>query len=130
VTVISDSQAAIRQTEHLEPGPAQRLVRQINTRAWNRHAPGIPTEIQWIPGHSGIPGNEEADHQANSARQARGITVIERPYTLASHGARQIHNRRSAVKVKWMADRCSKHFSSRLKGKPGTKKSIPMTSIK
>jgi hypothetical protein len=30
VAVISDSQAAIRRTVHLEPGPGQLLVRRIN----------------------------------------------------------------------------------------------------
>jgi hypothetical protein len=34
------------------------------------------------------------------------------------------------VKAKWEADRCSKHFSYRVKGKAGTKRPIPMTSIK
>jgi len=30
VAVFSDSQAAIRRTAHLEPGPAQRVVRRLN----------------------------------------------------------------------------------------------------
>jgi len=47
-------------------------------------AHGIATEIHWVPGHSGIPGNEEADRQANLARDASGSTVIERLYTSAS----------------------------------------------
>jgi hypothetical protein len=56
--------------------------------------------------------------------------VIERPYTLASNRARQISEGRSAAKVKWEADQCSKHFSYRLKGKGGTKRPIPMRSVK
>jgi len=56
--------------------------------------------------------------------------VIERPYTSASNSARQISERRSAAKAKWEADKCSKHFSYRLKGKAGTKRPTPMTSVK
>jgi len=130
VAVFSDSQAAIRRAAHVEPGPGQRLARGINRRARNLLAHGITTEIHWVPGHSGIPGNEEADRQANLARDASGSTVIERPYTSASNWARRISEGRSAAKAKWEADRCSKHFSYRLKGKAGTKRPIPMTSVK
>jgi len=37
---------------------------------------------------------------------------------------------RSAPKAKWDADKCSKHFIYRLKGESGTKRLIPMTSVK
>jgi hypothetical protein len=62
VAVFCDSQAAIRQAAHLEPGSRQRLARRINRRAWNLLAHGISTEINCVPGRSGIPGNEEAYH--------------------------------------------------------------------
>jgi hypothetical protein len=83
-----------------------------------------------VPGHSGIPGNEEADRQANVARDASGDTAIERLYTSASNMARRISEGRSAPKVRWEADKCSKHFSYRLKGKAGTKRPILVTSVK
>ena len=127
--VFCDSQAAIRQAAHLEPGPRQRLARRINRRARSLLAHGIATEIHWVPGHSSIRGNEEADRQANLARDASGSTVIERPYTWASNRARRISDGRSAAKAEWEADKCSKHFSYRLKGKAGTKRPIPMTSV-
>jgi len=130
VAVVSDSLATIQRLAHLEPGPGQRLARQINRRAWNLVAHGIATEIHWVPRHSGIPGNEEADRQANLFRDTSGRTVIEPPYTLSSNMARPISEGRSAAKAKWEANRCSKHFSYRLNGKEGTKRPIPMTSIK
>jgi len=52
MAVFSDSQAAIGCTAHLEPGPGQRLARQISRRAQSLLAHGIATEIHWVPGHS------------------------------------------------------------------------------
>jgi len=56
--------------------------------------------------------------------------VIERPYTSASNTARRIPERRSAAKAKWEADKYSRHFSYTLKGRTGTKRPVPMTSVK
>jgi len=130
VAVFSDSQAAIRRAAHLELGPGQRLARRINRMAQALLAHLIKTEIHWVPGHSGIPGNEEADRKANIAPEVRGDTATERPYTSAAMTARPISERRSAAKAKWDADNCGQHSCYRLKGKAGTKRPIPMTTVK
>jgi len=83
-----------------------------------------------LPGNSSIPGYKEAERRANLARGASGSTVLEPPYTSASNRARQISEPRVAAKVKLEADKFSKHFSYRLKGKAWTKRPIPMTSVK
>jgi hypothetical protein len=59
-----------------------------------------------------------------------GNPVIEQLYTSASNRARRISEGRSAAKAKWEADKCSKHFSYRLKGQAGTKRAAPMTSVR
>jgi hypothetical protein len=67
VAVFSHSQAAIRRTTHLDPGPGQHLATAINEHARALRAHGIETAIQCVPGHSGILGNEEAASQPNKA---------------------------------------------------------------
>jgi len=130
VAVFSNSQAAIRHSAHMEPGRGQQLARRINRKARKLLYHSIVSEIHQVPGHSGIPGNEEADRQANLTRDSSGSTVIERRYTSASKMARRISEGRSAAKAKWEANRCSQDFSYKLKGKAETKRPISLTSVK
>jgi len=65
----------------------------INRGAQTLLAHVIATEIHWVPGHSCIPRNEEADHQVNLVRDSGGNTVIERQYTAAKNRARRICER-------------------------------------
>ena len=88
VAVFSDSQAAIRWMMHQDPGRGQQLARAINDNARALHSQGIDVVIHWVPGHSSIPGNKEADDQANKVREGRGYTVPERIHTLAANRAR------------------------------------------
>jgi hypothetical protein len=112
------------------PGSGKRFRWRINRRAQALFAHGIATQIHWVLGHCGITGTEEADWQANLARDVSGDKVIERPYTLTTNRARRISDCRSVAKAKWKANMCRKHFSYRLKGRTGTKRPVPMTSVK
>jgi hypothetical protein len=67
VAVFSDSQAAIHQAAHLQPGPRQRLGRKINRMVWSLLPQGIATETHLVLGNSGIPGTKETACQANLA---------------------------------------------------------------
>jgi hypothetical protein len=120
-----------RKTDHLEPGPGQPLARWINQCARTLREAGIETEIHSVPGHTGIAGNEEADRQANLAREGRRSgTVRERGYTSAANKTRRISEAKTAAKAQWEADKCSKHHGYRLKGKAGSKRPIRMNSAK
>jgi hypothetical protein len=98
----------------------QRFARWINGRVQALLAPSIATEIHYNMEHLGIPGNDEADSQGNLAQDAWGDMVIGWSIPSALNRARQISEGRSAAKAKWEANKCSKHFSYRLKGKMGT----------
>jgi len=130
VAVFSYSKAAIRRTSHLQPDPGTLLARRINRRGQALLARSIKTEIHWVPRHYGIPGNNEADRQANEARKAKGDMEIARLYTLASNMARRNTVARLAANAEWGADKCSQHFGYTLKGKVRANRSIPMTSTK
>jgi hypothetical protein len=130
VPVISDSEATIPEAAHLERGPEQPLARRINSWAQDLLAHGIAIEIPWVPEDSGIPGNAEADHLANFARDASGSSVIDMLYTSAKNGVRRISEGWSAAKVGGAADKRSNHLSVRLKGQTGNKRPLSMTSVK
>jgi len=116
---------------HLDPWPGQPLARAVNDNARVLcDSYGIKVEIQWVSGHSGIPKNGKADRQANKAQSDLEYTVRELIYTSAANRARRISEGQSTMKAQWESDKCGKHFSYRLKGKAGSKRPIPMTSVK
>jgi len=76
-------------TERLEPGPGQPVARWINQSARTLREAGVETEIHWVPELTGIPGNEEADRQANLAREGhRSGTLQKQVFTSAANRTR------------------------------------------
>jgi hypothetical protein len=116
--------------EHLEPGLGQQVARRITRGMQALLSRAIATEIHLVRSDCGISRHEEGDRHVNMARDASADMVIERPYTSASNIARIISDGISAAKAKWEADTYSKHFSYRLKGKTGTRRPVPTTSVK
>lgn len=67
VTVFSDSQTAIRKLQGSKNGAVQALKAQIVKRAKQIQTGGREVTIRWIPSHSKIEGNEQADKAAKEA---------------------------------------------------------------
>jgi len=59
------------------------------------------TNLFQDPGHSGIPGNEEADRQANGACKGRGSIVQERVYISVANRTRRTSEHRAVAKIWW-----------------------------
>jgi hypothetical protein len=79
------------------------VARAIIEHDWALRAQGIEAVIQWDPGYSGIPGNDEVDSQANTAREDQGNTVCERIHTSAGNRTRWIFEARKVAQADWEA---------------------------
>jgi hypothetical protein len=95
------------------------------------HEVSIQTEIQCVSGHIGITANEEADHQANLAREvSRSSTVRQRGYTLVVNKTKQIPEAKMAAKAQWESVKCRTHLGVRLNGTAGSHRPILLYSVK
>jgi len=130
VAVISDWRDAIRGMAHLHPGPVQQLASAIHEHSRAIHHQGIDVAIHWVPRLPCIPGNEDINRPANNARQGCGYPVSPHIYTSAANRARQISEGRMAANAKREAERFSKHYCYRPKGKAGTTRSVPLQRVK
>ncbi|KAM7281726.1 hypothetical protein ISCGN_005989, partial [Ixodes scapularis] len=63
--IFSDSQEAIKECK--ARASTSKLVRKIKNLASQLRGQGVHVKIEWVPGHAGIPGNEEAHRIARAA---------------------------------------------------------------
>ncbi|CAG8577605.1 9895_t:CDS:2, partial [Acaulospora colombiana] len=76
-TVNLDNQAAIISTLTNKPQPGAYLLDEVNRLATQTQE--MPLKFTWIPGHSDIPGNDEADERAKEAAQGTSSETRQLP---------------------------------------------------
>jgi len=110
----SDSQSAIARASHTGPGPVQRVARSIERKV--RKLPNDRSvQIEWVKGHSGIPGNEKADRLAGTPADKPSSGPTSLAYLKLA-----ISNRFAKAKEKWYH---SSRFGSDFIRPPPPKKS-------
>ncbi|OHE90236.1 zinc knuckle [Colletotrichum orchidophilum] len=67
VLIYTDNQAAIRSSARPKGKSGSYLLRTIADKTQKLQEQGLKTEIRWVPAHTGIQGNEDADTAAKEA---------------------------------------------------------------
>ena len=65
--IFTDSQAAMRRILDDRPGPGQAMAIRGIIAATRTHRRGASISVHWVPGHTGVTGNEVADQWASEA---------------------------------------------------------------
>jgi ribonuclease HI len=105
IYVLLDAQNAISRLQATEPGPGQALALRAHRAASRLASSGRPVTIQWVPGHSGVEGNELADQAAKQATsrpagpgfEGLSLAQVRRACTEARREAVQVWARENAV---------------------------------
>ena len=69
IYIFLDNQAAIERMGHTAPGPGQAIALAMSKLADKLYEMEVDLVVSWVPGHSGVPGNEISDELANKATQ-------------------------------------------------------------
>jgi ribonuclease HI len=90
LTIHSDAQAAIARVRNTGTGPGQDRAIQVVKAVQKRTERGWRMSIEWVLGHSGIEGNENADQLAGEAAAEK---------------------KTGRTSIAWLKERISQHYS-------------------
>jgi hypothetical protein len=76
ITIFSDNQAAVRWAGQLGPGQGQHLSRKLHDIALQQHQRGGSLQVEWVPGHCEVDGNEKANALAKAGVNNIGKNAI------------------------------------------------------
>ena len=91
VWTFTDNQAAIMRVANLKPGPGQETAVAVAKASNALKALNSTITVQWVPGHTNVPGNEAADRLAKKATN-NDLSCLPEAY-----GMREYEERMAAV---------------------------------
>ena len=99
INIFCDSQSIINNLRQCNVGAGQALKLQIYQKAQELVERGHSIFIRWIPGHSGVEGNERADKAAREAALGRRVRTAK--WTSLTHVRRQITEEKQSQVRTW-----------------------------
>jgi ribonuclease HI len=123
VTFATDNQAAILALDQHKPGPSHTILNEFESIIGRiREEQGnLDVTVQWVPGHQGIQGNEDADQAAKqaaggSSSRARSLPkLLRKPLPTSKAAVKLILSRKlQARALKWRHNSPRYHEASRI----------------
>lgn len=105
IFVLLDNQAAVRALKTGKTSSCLLLTRTCRDAAQKANA-----EIRWVPGHSMISGNEEADMEARAALHKLPARDSPLTYTTLAYLRRLMHQLRRKLSDEWWSTTCPARY--------------------